>query len=206
MAITYPLNMPTYGISNIEFTYKNANFISKSPFTYQGQVQDWGGQQILANVSINSVMQDHGEDWVSFLTALGGSKGTFLFYDPAFLGNPPGATGDVRVDGAGQTGGTVNLKGGAANFNGFMRRGDWIQIRPDGINARLYKVLNTVNTDASGDMSVDIWPNLRMTPPDSAVVIRTQPKGLFRLSQGSFNYSIDNQCKYSINFSCEDVV
>lgn len=204
MAITYPLTAPvaTEGVTSVTFYPTNATVISKSPFTYQGQVQSWGGQILSADVSIQNVMRDSGESWISFLTALKGSKGTFLLGDPMASTPMGSATANVAINTAVSSGASsISIKNGTASKVGFLKAGDWIQI-----NNRLYKNLKDVTTNASGVATLDIWPDLRSAVAVDAVVTLLSPKGLFRLSSGSFEYSIDNSNKYSISFTCEEAL
>lgn len=204
MAITYPLTAPisTEGVTSVTFYPTNATVISKSPFTYQGQVQSWSGQIITADVSIQNVMRSSGEAWVGFLTALKGSKGTFLIGDPMASTPMGAATTNVAVNATTSSGSnTLAIKNGTISTTGFLKTGDWIQV-----NNRLYKVLKDANTNSSGVATLDLWPNLRSAASVGTVVTLLNPKGLFRLSTGSFEYSIDNSNKYSISFTCEEAL
>lgn len=205
MAITYPLTMPAYGISNVTFSPVNATAIVKSPFSFQGQVQDWGGQQMSARVTIEDVDRDWGEDWIGFLISLKGSKGTFFFGDPASQKPRGSATANALVNGSGQTGNILNGDGAPASVNGWLKRGDWISINV-GLNRRMHKVVADVNTDLSGAFSIDIWPNIRISPADNSTIRTQDPTGLYRLSSGGFDYTITNDCKYNISFTCEEVI
>ena len=43
MAVSYPANMPTSGVTSIEWTNTTSSLISRSPFSLKGQAQSWGG-------------------------------------------------------------------------------------------------------------------------------------------------------------------
>lgn len=58
---------------------------------------------------------------------------------------------------------------------------DYIQLGT-GANSRIYRVLNNINTDASGNATLDIWPRLRRSPTDGDAVIVSNTKGVFRLA------------------------
>ena len=150
MAISYPLQIPTVGITSISWTNSVASVISRSPFTFQGQSQTYPGQIRYAQVSVENRNRDDAEEWVGFLNALNGCGGTFLMGDPLGVIPRRGSTTGVTVRGSNQSGSTLLVNGQS--------------------------------------------------------VIMNNSKGLFRLSSGTFDYSEQDGCKYSLSFSCEEVI
>lgn len=205
MAIDYPLYTPDVGITSINWTNSVASFVSRSPFTFQGQAQTYPGQIRYAQVSVENRNRDDAEEWVGFLNALNGCSGTFLMSDPLGIRPRRGPTTGVTVRGGGQSGSTLLVNTGQINETNWASRGDWLQLGFSQ-NARLYKVTMPANTNGNGHASLEIWPSLRMTPTDGQTVVMGNPKGLFRLSSGSFDYTEQDGCKYSISFSCEEVI
>lgn len=205
MAISYPLQIPTVGITSINWTNSVASVISRSPFTFQGQSQTYPGQIRYAQVSVENRNRDDAEEWVGFLNALNGCGGTFLMGDPLGIRPRRGSTTGVTVRGSGQSGSTLLVNTTQINEVNWASRGDWLQIGT-GSNSRLYKVTMSANTNSNGYASLEIWPSLRMTPTDGQVITMNNSKGLFRLSSGTFDYSEQDGCKYSLSFSCEEVI
>ena len=205
MAISYPLQIPNVGVTSISWTNSVASVISRSPFTFQGQAQTYPGQIRYAQVSVENRNRDDAEEWVGFLNALNGCGGTFLMGDPLGIRPRRGSTTGVTVRGAGQSGSTLLVTTSQINETNWASRGDWLQLGA-GSNARLYKVTVPANTNVSGYASLEIWPSLRITPTDGQSVIMNNSKGLFRLSSGSFDYTEQDGCKYSLSFSCEEVI
>ena len=205
MAITYPLQIPTSGITSINWTNSVASLISRSPFTFQGQAQTYPGQIRHAQVSVENRNREDAEDWVGFLNALNGCGGTFLMGDPLGIRPRRGPTTGVTVRGSGQSGSTLLVNTAQINETNWASRGDWLQIGV-GSNSRLYKVTMPANTNGSGYASLEIWPRLRMSPTDGQSITMNNSKGLFRLSSGTFDYSEQDGCKYSLSFSCEEVI
>ena len=74
-----------------------------------------------------------------------------------------------------------------------MRVGDFIQI-----GYRLYKLMDTVNSDVSGDATLAIWPNLRDLPADATAIKCSNCKGLFKLKNTSGNKSSTNPGNYGL--------
>ncbi len=84
-------------------------------------------------------------------------------------------------------------------------KGDYIEIGTL-LLTRLYKVLNDLNADGSGDAVIDIWPDLQVSPGDSDPLTTTQANGLFRLSSNEMPYSINEAMHYGIVIAAMSVV
>jgi hypothetical protein len=95
------------------------------------------------------------------------------------------------VNGASQTGYSVVTNGWIANTTGVLLPGDYITIMSAPINAgdiyipRLYRITQQADTDASGNSTLSIWPQLRESPATGAKIITHGTSGLFRLAPGA---------------------
>lgn len=210
MAITYPLSLPTtIGIGEIELRANNVVGVSQSPFTYKQQVVQHQGQRWEASVSIPPVRKDLAEAWIAFLISLKGPVGTFYLGDPN-MATPRGTIlsgTTVTLDSAAAAGDeTVALTKGAgpAKSNVFLP-GDYIQIGT-GSGRTLHKVLNTVDWDANGDGTADIWPHIRGTVASGTSVVHQSTTGKFRLTSGLTSWSINNASTYGISFDAVEVI
>ena len=143
MAETYPINHPSTGISRVRLVARSVVAVSESPFSYSQQVYKHQGQRWEADITLAPMKRDAAEYWTSFMLRLRGQYGTFL------LGDPNGATprgaaastpGTPVVDGASQTGETLNITGAPASTTGYLKAGDYIQLGSSA-TAKLYKVL-----------------------------------------------------------------
>ncbi len=177
----YPLEFPTaVSVKSLSLNPMNAVSGTKSPFTYKQQVYDWGGEAWAIKGALPLMDRDTAADYRSFMLKLKGRKGTFLF--PVHENTPRGtATGLPVVDGAGQVGSNLNIKGFDLNVVGILKSADWIQLG-SGLTTSLHAVLDDVDTDGFGNCTVNIWPAIRQSPSDGAVLIVSGCKGLFRLS------------------------
>lgn len=210
MAITYPLSLPTtIGIGEIELRANNVVGVSQSPFTYKQQVVQHQGQRWEASVSIPPVRKDLAEEWIAFLISLKGPVGTFYLGDPN-MATPRGTIlsgTTVTLDSAAAAGDeTVALTKGAgpAKSNVFLP-GDYIQIGT-GSGRTLHKILNTVDWDANGDGTADIWPHIRGTVASGTSVVHQSTTGKFRLTSGLTSWSINNASTYGISFDAVEVI
>lgn len=213
MAITYPLSLPTtIGVASITFTAENAMAISESPFTFNQQVVYHPGQRWKASISLPPIKRQDAEDWIAFLLSMKVNPGVTV---PSFLlGDPNGATargsaattpGTPLVNGASQTGNTLAIDGLPINTTNYLRAGDYIQLG-SGATATLHKVLTQTNSNASGQATLDIWPSLRSSPADNAAVTVSSCKGMFRLSNPTQQWQINEISSYGITFDCVEVL
>lgn len=177
-----------------------------SPFSFSSQQYDWGGERWRISFSLpNIVDRSLAGQWKAFGAAMRGKYNIFLCGDP--LGKVPTgiATGTPLVDGGGQTGNTLNTKGWSNNITGILNAGDYFQLGT-GVNARLYMLTETANSDGSGEATLRFEPALRSSPADNAAVIIDNPRGAFRLTSNSFSWSISPGSVYRMSFDAVEVV
>lgn len=209
MSISYPLDTPTnIGIANIILSAESAVALSQSPFTFQQQVVAHPGQRWAASVSLPPMKRQDAEYWVAFLLSLKGQLGTFLLGDPNCVdaqGSARTTPGTPRVNGGSQAGDSLVIDGLPINETAYLLPGDYIQIGT-ATTTQLYKVLTQVNTEPSGGATLDIWPNLRGSPADNAVVSVANTKGRFRLKENVQQWQINNISSYGITFDCVEAI
>ena len=109
------------------------------------------------------------------------------------------------VNGAGQTGDTLVVDGCSPNETGFLLPGDYIQLG-SGSTATLHKVLTQVDTDSSGNATLDIWPHIRTAPADNAAVTVSNTVGRWRLASNETSWSVNEAAIYGIRFSAMEAV
>jgi hypothetical protein len=209
MAETYPLTFPTQtGVAAVEFTATDVVSVSQSPFTFSQQVVRHAGARWSATISIPPVKRSDSEYWNSFLLRLRGQFGTFLLGDPNGAtprGSAASAAGTPVVNGASQTGNGLNIDGLPASATGYLKAGDYIQLG-SASTARLYKVLEDVDSNGSGEATLNLWPDLRSSPADGAAVVVSNAKGVFRLSNNEAVWTINNAGFYSISFAAVEAL
>lgn len=199
MPITYPLTLPALpDFNGAKFTGISTVGITTSAFTGSSQVQQHQGEWWSAQLSLPPMKRVLAADWQAFLLSLGGLFGTFYLGDP--LGRTAQGTvdGTPLVDGAAQTGKTLDTKGWTPG-DGVLLAGDYIQIG-SGTTQRLYQVLVDVDTDSGGLATLDIWPRLRESPADSAAITISDTKGVFRLRKNLNSWDMNVAEYYGFSF------
>lgn len=205
MAISFPVTFPDLGIRSMTIRAKSVVGFSASPFTGKQQVFQHQGQWWEAEVSMPPMKREDAESLISFLLKMNGRYGTFLLGDP-LAADPMGvATGTPLVNGANQTGNELITDGWSTSVTNILKAGDWIQLG-SGSASRLYKVIESVNSDSGGNATLTIWPNLRSSPSDNASITVTSAKGQWRLSSNDMPYTIDEASTYGITFACVEAL
>lgn len=203
MTISYPLNLPTItGLARVNLAAITSVAINRSPFTFQTQIQKNQGQIWGAEVTLPRMERASAEEWIAFLLSLNGPEGTFRLGDP-LARVPRGSIGTgLTVSGAAQTGNTLTITGAPVSTAGVLLPGDYLTVEE-----RLYKVLQSATSNGSGIVTVDIWPRLRASPTNGAVVLARDTTGLFRLSQSTIPiFSSDIEKLYDVSFSAIEAI
>ena len=206
MAISYPLTFPTItGVQAVTLRAVNQTALTMSPFTYKQQIYNHSGQRWEAEIQVPRMKYEKAEVWISFLLSLNGMSGTFLMGDPMRKTTRGVLGGTPVVNGASQVGSSVSIDGCSTNITGWIKAGDYIQLG-SASTATLHKVLQDVNTNASGQATLDLWPSIRTAPADGATVVTSSCAGRFRLSSGQQEWSVDNALLYGITFAAVEAI
>lgn len=185
MTTTYPLTLPSLtDFETMVWGPMSVIALSRSPFSGVTRAMDWGGRIWVFRCMLSVQNELLVPLWQSTLLQLEGTYGTFYFGDPKRT-SPHGTWTAASINGSNQSGETLILDGtGNAKT---AKRGDNFQLE-----SNLYMVKADAVSDASGNMSVDVWPpvggGIRPSPTDNAVLTLTNPLGIFRLlNPFSFN-------------------
>lgn len=180
--------MPTFslptelqiGASNIRWGLQSNTLVNVSPLSGQVQTVELPGARWTCELGYSVLTEAEAAVMRSLLVRMRGQANRLLLWD--FANPTPRGTqrGTPLVNGANQTGSTLNIDA-VTNGNTFLR-GDMLSVQI-GSPARphLFMVVADV-TAAAGAMSLTIEPPLPSAPADNAVITWDRPAAQFVLT------------------------
>lgn len=170
---TYALRAPS--------VYNGPRFVSntaikRSVLTGAIQTISRPGSRWELDLTWENLYGDHREDVLAFFVRLNGAEHRVRL--SALYGKTQRGAfgGSPVVDGAGQTGSSINLTGAFTGITDWIKAGDFLQI-----GNNLYQATADADSDGSGDVTVNIQPQLRSSPSNGASVTVESPYGQFIL-------------------------
>jgi hypothetical protein len=194
MAITYPLSFPTSPRPRSAQLRVLSNVATaESIFSMITQKQVHTGQRWELTLEMPPMTKADAGEWIAFLLKLNGKQGTVLVPDPDRTAPQGIGTGTPLVMGGSQSGNSLITDGWTISQTNILKAGDMIQI-----GSYMYMNLNNVNSNGSGQATLDLWPNLRSSPADNAVITVSNVKTLMRLASNSVEWSTDSLQNYGV--------
>lgn len=208
VSYNYPLTPPaTPGPQDFTLAMQNVIGEAVSPFTLNQQEQQWPGQMFTLEFTAPPMLAAQAEAWVGFLGALFGKYGTFLMGDYNRPTPQGPMSGSPVVNGANPSGlNQLLVRGAAASITNWAVAGDYIQVTASGQPQRLYKVLQNASTDATGKVTLNVFPNIREALSDGTAIVTANCAGTFRLQENTVTWKIDRDRVYSISFKGKEAI
>ncbi len=72
--------------------------------------------------------------------------------------------------------------------------------------ARLHQIVQDVDSDGSGNATLDIWPRLRVSPADNDPIVVAGCQGVFRLASNQMPVNIDEAKFHESSFTALEVI
>jgi hypothetical protein len=194
-------------LEQCDFSANSTVGVAKSIFTGEEQIHAFPGQWWTAMIRVAATDQADARAVAAWLTSMRGREKTFLLGDPAASaprGTASSSPGTPVVNGASQTGNSLVGDGAPTNETGWLLSGDYIQLG-SGSSSRLYMVLEDANTDGSGNFTLEIWPDLRVSPGDGNAITVLDAKGLFRLGSNQIGWN-ERTIVYGFSFDATEVL
>jgi hypothetical protein len=206
MTITYPLAAPsTPNPSSSSIEPMASVGITRSPFSYQTQVQEHGGEAWRLAVQLPPMARSDAEAWIALFLSLNGSYGTFLYSDLSSNTVLGTASSDASfaVNGASETGRYIAVDGLAAGVT--ILKGTFLQFGV-GSGARLVKVVEDFVASGAGAGTLTIWPQIpAANTADDTSISFTTPQGCFRLAEMP-SYTISTAIRFGLSFNAVSVI
>lgn len=133
----------------------------------------------------------------SILIRLKGRVNRLNAYDPDATSPRGTVAGTILVNGASQTGTSLDCDGFANNATGLFLPGDYFEV-----GGELKMVTASVDSNGSGEATIEFEPPLRASPSDNASITYSTPKCKMILDNDSFQWdSNENKVYESVSFS-----
>ncbi len=135
--------------------------------------------------------------WYAFLAELNGTAGRFFGFDMGATAPRGTGGGDSPlVNGASQSGKSLNSKAWTINQTGLLVPGDFFQV-----GTELKMVTASVDSDGAGLATISFTPSLRASPADSAAITLNDPVCIMMLdSDDAANWDLNSAAFYSLSF------
>ncbi len=172
---TYAFPSITPNRSSWELVTNTRRFTS--PLTNATQTVARKGTLWRVDLSFTNLDGADRADLQAFLTKLNGQEHRFTLHDHAYTRRGTGG-GSPVIDGASQTGSSINIKAASVSVSHWLLPGDYLSF-----NNQLFMATADCDTDGTGDVSVPLSPPIRSAPADGAAVDIVAPvSGVFMLA------------------------
>lgn len=206
------LSLPTTGkIQSIVFGPTANTLTHTSSFDRTTQTVELVGALWQLSVTMRPMRpQDGGEDWATFLSELMGQAGRFYAGDlfrTAPRGTAKDTPGTPLVNGASQTGRTIDMDGGPASAAGYLLRGDYAAFDLPSGGRSLHKLTADSGTNGSGAATLSFIPPLRESPADDAPVLLAPATCVMQLADDDqAPWTVDPAGFYRVAFNAVEAV
>ncbi|MBF0095479.1 MAG: hypothetical protein HQL34_13170 [Alphaproteobacteria bacterium] len=152
----------------------------ESPLSKATQTAELAGSRWAATLTWNNLPPAEHRAWLVIQARLRGAAGR-CYLGPSFAYPRVGAGGgSPLVDGAGQTGTTLVVKGAAADVSGWLRAGDFFSFDA-GTGRELKLCTADANSNGSGAVTIAFEPPIRVSPAANAPLEIANPTAIMRL-------------------------
>lgn len=170
--------MPTSpGFAGATFGLQTRTQAFSSPLSGVTQTLELPGALWFVTYMLPLMTRDVAAPWQAFLAELMGSSGRFHAFDPGRT-SPRGiyssGSDTPLVDAASQTGKSLTTDGWRNNGTGLLLPGDYFEVLADS-KKELHMITAQVNSNGSGDATLNFVPPLRSSPSNNAAITLTDP-------------------------------
>ena len=142
--------------------------------------------------------------WNAFFMKLHGRIGTFLLADPDAKEPRGSITGSPTLNANASIGDfTIDIATAQNSESNIFLAGDYIQLGSAG-TTKLYMVVDDATSNASGVVTVQIEPSIKLAATSGAAVTINNPRGLFRMTTDELGWDADYVSRYGITFACTE--
>tara|TARA_Y100000310_G_scaffold310550_1_gene355917 strand:+ start:116 stop:649 length:534 start_codon:yes stop_codon:yes gene_type:complete len=171
----------------------------ESPVTKQLSRDLKAGHRWEGMFIIGKMLASTAREWKAWFSSMQGPVKTFYAYDPD--NRTPIGIADVgsdtpQIKGANQTGNSCTTDGWRNNGTGLLLPGDHVQL-----DTELKEVTEQVDSDGSGNATINFEPAFHVSPGDNNAVTFENPKGIFRLVGNDVPFDSDEFGRHDFAFA-----
>lgn len=157
----------------------------ESPLTGAIQSIDRGGERWRVTLAYENLSPDDKATMKAFLSRVNGQQHRVVMGDQSLVqrGEFTSYFDILLVNGAGQTGNTVNLSGATPAVTDYFRAGDMFSI-----DGQLKMIVDAVTSGPSGELAVNFVPRLRQEAANGFSVTTNNPRGIFILATDTVSW------------------
>jgi len=190
MAISYPRTLPsTPGIKSNRFGLVFNIDTMTSPISKQANHDIKAGHRWEGMYTFPPISSSQARVWKAWFATMYGPAKTFYAFDPDVRSpNGTASTGSDTplVKGASQTGNSITTDGWRTSSSGLLLPGD-----PAQIGGELKIITEQVDSDGSGNATVNFMPELHVSPGDDTAIVFDNPVGTFTIEGLSVDWESD---------------
>lgn len=176
--------MTTYSFPTVTPNEMRLQFVSnttffRSPLSGAIQTEDRSGEYLGATIEYRNMTQAQKAVIMALIAKLNGQQHRVTL--PFHAVDNRGAFGGTPlVNGASQTGTSIDIDGASTGITNWIREGDVFSF-----NGEMKICTADANSDGSGNVTISFWPRIRTSPDNNAAVETTTPVGTFMLANNS---------------------
>ena len=178
---TYTFPTITPSANTFELITNTRTF--QSPLTNAVQTVQRKGSLWKASLQFNNLTGDNRAEMQAFLAKLNGQTHRFYLPDHGFVrrGSAPSVNDSIVVNGAAQTGSTLNVRDANLSVTNYFKAGDYIAF-----SNQLCMVTAACNSTGTGTIAVPVAPPIRKPTVDGAAIDYLYPVlGVFMLTSSA---------------------
>ena len=202
--LNMPLGENLPGVKTCQFGLMTNDQVFTSRFTGAAQVEELDGAKWFFSISLPPMNHEQAAAWKAFLVQLRGRVNSFYAFDPDYeiLGSNASPSGEMRIDGAGQTGTAINIKAAAVSTSIFAE-GDFISFETSrGLEMKM--ITQAVTSDASGNATLNFEPPLRGETIDNNLIEYSSPRCIMALDESNVRWETAEIMRYGISLSATE--
>jgi len=183
--------MTTYAFPSVTpnstmFSMESNTSIFQSALTGAIQTLDRGGEHWRVQIAFHNLKTPNNDVLLAWLAKLNGQQHRFTLHNHA-AANRGAFGGTPLVDGASQTGKSINVDGCSDGITNWIRAGDFFAIDNE-LKICTADANSASSSPGGGDINIAFAPRLHSAPADDAVITTSDATGVFMLDSASVSW------------------